>query len=139
MNMKRGIMSTKRYDEVLDMLETDKKAIEKLSSSERQEIVRNGEAMNIAAATNIKNLKYLSTQLRKDRTFMCNLIQNINPLAMCYCYKSWFLKKEFVEFVKDVTNAEAEKYTSPKLKKCYDHIINQLINKARNYCNEKTL
>lgn len=133
------IMTTAVFEKIKKQLKTDKDAIKKLPDYEREQIIRNGEAMNIAAATDIKNLKYLSTQLKQDRTFMCNLIQNINPLAMCYCYKSWFLKKEFVEFVKDVTNAEAKKFNSPELKKCYDYIINQQINKARNYGNEKTL
>lgn len=137
MNMKREIMSTKRYDEVLDMLEMDKKAIKKLTKAERQEIIRDGSAMNIAAATNIKNLKYLSTQLRKDRTFMCNLIQNINPLAMCYCYKSWFLKKEFVEFVRDAANAEAKKYNSPEMKELYNELVNIQVQKAKNIGIEK--
>ena len=61
--MKREIMSTKRYEEVLDLLENDGNAFEKLSDSEVVEISRDGYAMAIAAATNINNLQYLSTQL----------------------------------------------------------------------------
>mgnify|MGYP004659608899 CR=1 FL=1 len=134
--MKREIMSTKRYEEVLDMLETDKKAIEKLSSSERQEIIRDGYAMKIAAATDITNLRHLPKVLRQDKSFMCSIIKDF-PLAMSYCYKTWFQNKNFVEFVKDVTNAEAKKYNSPEMKELYNELVNIQAQKAKNIGIEK--
>lgn len=78
--MKREIMSTERYEEVLDSLETDANAFDKLTKGEKQEIRRDGYAMTIAAATNINNLRFMSKALKQDKTFMCGLIKEVNPL-----------------------------------------------------------
>lgn len=129
--MKRGIMSTKRYEEVLDLLENDENAFEKLSDSEVIEISRDGYAMTIAAATNINNLQYLSTQLKQDKGYMYNLIKDVNPLAMVYCYKSWFNNKHFVENVRNVALEDAKRYNSHELERLYNDLIDQQVIKAK--------
>ena len=135
--MKREIMSTKRYDEVLDLLETNANAMEELTEGEKQEIIHDGYAMAIAAATNVKNLQYLPKQLRQDKTFMRGLIKDVNPLAMTYCYKSWFQNKNFVDFVRDVTTSESKRYNSQELMRMYNDLIDRQVQKSKQISEEK--
>ncbi len=128
--MKREIMSTERYEEVLDSLETDANAFDKLTKGEKQEIRRDGYAMTIAAATNINNLRFMSKALKQDKTFMCGLIKEVNPLAMTYCYKTWFQNKNFVEFVRESAREDAKKYNSARMEKLYNELIDQQIQKS---------
>lgn len=124
--MKREIMSTERYEQVLDMLETDPNAFKKLTLGEKVEVSRDGYAMSIAASTNVNNLRYVAKMLRQDKTFMAERIKE-NPLAMCYCYKTWFKNSSFVRFVKDVASADSKKYDSQEVAHLYDQLIDKLV------------
>ena len=112
--MKREIMLTKRYEEVLDMLEKDGLSITKLTEGERSEISRDGRAMEIAVASNVRALAYASRKLKSDKGYMHHLINDVNPLAMFYCYTSWFRNKYFVENMRSVALRETKKYNISK-------------------------
>lgn len=136
--MKREIMSTERYEEVLDLLENDGNAFEKLSDSEVVEISRDGYAMAIAAATNINNLQYLSTQLKQDKGYMYNLIKDVNPLAMTYCYKSWFKDGNFVDFVREAAKRDCQsRQNGQVLMQKYNQLIYMQVQKANQISEDK--
>lgn len=136
--MKREIMSTKRYDEVLDLLETNANAMEELTEGEKQEIFHDGYAMAIAAATNVKNLQYLPKQLRQDKTFMRGLIKDVNPLAMAYCYKSWFKNSNFVDFVREAAKRDCQfRQNGQELMQRYNQLIDMQVQKANQISEDK--
>lgn len=129
--MKNEFMSIERYEKVLDMLENDKNAFSRLSKSEQLEIRKDGYAMELAAKGNITNLQHLSRNLRYDQTYMRNLIRDVNSLAMCYCPKTWFRDKYFVEFLKQTTANEAKNCRSSKLRNLYSTLIEINVQKAQ--------
>lgn len=134
--MKNQIMSTQRYEQVLDLLEKDKNAFKKLSPSEKREISRDGYAMSLAAAKDVNNLKYVSRKLRQDKAFMVGCIHE-NPLAMTYCYKTWFQNKQFVGFLREIAIAEGEKYNSAEIKFLYDQLIDRHIQQSKTIASER--
>lgn len=137
MNMKREIMLTKRYEEVLDMLEKDGLSITKLTEGERSEISRDGRAMEIAVASNVRALAYASRKLKSDKGYMYHLINDVNPLAMFYCYTSWFRNKYFVENMRSVALRETKKYNISRLGDLYNKYIDKKIQQAKNVEIEK--
>ena len=137
MNMKREIMLTKRYEEVLDMLEKDGLSITKLTEGERSEISRDGRVMEIAVASNVRALAYASRKLKSDKGYMYHLINDVNPLAMFYCYTSWFRNKYFVENMRSVALRETKKYNISKLGYLYNKYIDKKVQQAKNVEIEK--
>ena len=135
--MKREIMLTKRYEEVLDMLEKDGLSITKLTEGERSEISRDGRAMEIAVASNDHSLAYASRKLKSDKGYMYHLINDVNPLAMFYCYTSWFRNKYFVENMRSVALRETKKYNISKLGYLYNKYIDKKVQQAKNVEIEK--
>lgn len=125
-------MSIKDYEKVLDMLENDKKAFEKLTKSEKFEISHDACAMKIAAATNIFNLKYLPKEQRQNKKYMCEMINDVNPLAMAYCDNKWFQNANFVKFLKNAAAKQAKIYNNPKINTLYTKLIDHQIQKSTN-------
>lgn len=136
--MKREIMSTKRYEEVLDMLEKDGLSITKLTEGELREVSRDGYAMELAVANNVRALKYASRKLKSDKGYMYHLINDVNPLAMFYCYTSWFRNnKYFVENMRSVALRETKKYNISRLGDLYNEYIDKTVQKTKNVEIEK--
>lgn len=127
--MKNEIMSTKRYEQVLDLLENDKNAFKKLTQGEKREISRDSYAMKIAIATDVRNMENLAHYLRHNKDYMKDIIRGINPSAMAYCSKSWFLDRYFVEFCKSATKEFSR--GNKEVQGCYNDLLNMQIKKAK--------
>lgn len=119
-----------RYGEILNNLENDKNAFNKLTASEKREISKDRWAMKIAADKDIRNLRHLNPQLKKDPNYMFNLIKTVNPLACAYCNKRLFKNKKFVEATKRIADNDAKKYNSPKLKTLYNKLVSHQVKKS---------
>ncbi len=127
--MKNEIMSTQRYEQVLDLLENDKNAFKKLTPGEKREISRDSYAMKIAIATDVRNMENLAHYLRHNKDYMKDIIREINPSAMCYCSKTWFQNRYFVEFCKSAINEHSK--GNKEIQNLYNDLLNMQIQKAK--------
>lgn len=108
-----------------------------MTEGERSEISRDGRAMEIAVASNVRALAYASRKLKSDKGYMYHLINDVNPLAMFYCYTSWFRNKYFVENMRSVALRETKKYNISKLGYLYNKYIDKKVQQAKNVEIEK--
>lgn len=87
--------------------------------------------MEIAVASNVRALAYASRKLKSDKGYMYHLINDVNPLAMFYCYTSWFRNKYFVENMRSVALRETKNITSQNSATYTTNILTKKFNKQK--------